>query len=155
MKIFWPHGFLFVLLMSMGGCIVIEGGVELTKTIWGSSTRSLEGARKHALAKTYDKNYWDVMQATLNVIAKNEYEIFKKDEVKGYVILLGIQGSVNTTEVGVFFVELNEGQTRVEISSLSTNAKRIVSKALFRGLDEAFGLVIVPEKVDVNQPTGT
>lgn len=124
-------------LLCLSGCI-INGGVELTKTIWGSSTRALEQARVNAITKTYGQKYWDTIRATLNVIEKNDYEIFKKNEVNGYVVILGIKGSVNTTEVGIFFVEVNEAQTRVEISSLSTNAKRIVAKTLFQGLDTVF-----------------
>ena len=54
---------------------------------------------------------------------------------------MGIKGSVNTTEVGVFFVEENDHRTRIEVTSLSTNAKRILSKNLFHGLDIVFGLV--------------
>ena len=66
--------------------------------------------------------------------------VFKKDDVQGYMVIMGVKGSVNTTEVGIFFVEINDRQTRVEISSLSTNAKRLASKAIFHGLDIAFGL---------------
>ena len=133
----------FILAVVMGmflsGCAVVHGGVELAKTIWGSSTRALEEARPQAIVKTYDKNYWDVVGAAEEFSVKTGYVIFKKDEVKGYMVLMGIKGSVNTTEVGVFFVELNDSATRIEISSLSTNAKRIVAKALFHGLDVSFG----------------
>ena len=135
--------FIAAVLMAvfLSGCVVIDGGVELTKTIWGSSTRALEQARAQAIAKTYDKSYWETLRASLEIVQKKSYTVFKKDEVRGYMVLLGIKGSVNTTEVGVFFVELNDRQTRIEVSSLSTNAKRIVSKALFHGLDIAFGLL--------------
>ena len=126
--------------LLLSGCFIIDGGVELTKTIWGSSTRALEEARASAITKTYDKGYWDVVRAATE-IAQQQYTIFKKDEVRGYMVVLGIKGSVNTTEVGIFFVELGSAQTRVEVSSLSTNAKRIVSKSLFHDLDLAFGLV--------------
>ena len=134
----------FILAVVMGiflnGCVVIDGGIELTKTIWGSSTRALEEARPQAIVKTYDQNYWKVVRAAEEFSQKKEYVIFKKDEAKGYMVLMGIKGSVNTTEVGIFFVEVNDTQTRIEISSLSTNAKRIVAKALFHGLDVSFGL---------------
>ncbi len=125
------------LVILFVGCSPLEIG----KTIWGSSTRALEEARANALTRTYDKGYWDCVKEALNVINKNGYTIFKKDEVKGYIVLMGIHGAVNTTEVGVFFVELSDTQTRIELSSLSTNAKRIIGKALFHGLDVNFGLV--------------
>ena len=67
------------------------------------------------------------------------YVIFNRDEANGYVVVMGVKGAVNTTEIGIFFVEINERQTRIEISSLSTHAKRIVAKDLFHGLDITFG----------------
>ncbi len=138
-----------------GGCATVDGPGEALKKIWGSSTKSLEDARAEAIAKTYYSPYWDVIKGAKQVVVKKGYQLFKEDEVKGYFVLMGIKGSVNTTEVGVFFVEENDHQTRVEISSLSSNAKRIVSRNLFHGLDIVFGLVppdpepeIIPSDTD-------
>ncbi len=130
---------LVLMVLFLSGCAVVDGGVELTKTIWGSSTRALEEARTTAIAKTYDKDYWAVVRVALSS-SEQIGQIFKKDEVRGYFVLIGIKGCVDTTEVGVFFVEVNDHQTRVELSSLSTNAKRIAAKALFHKLDIDFGL---------------
>jgi hypothetical protein len=111
---------------------------DVPKTIWGSSTRVLDQARTNAITKTYDKGYWDCIKAATSVIEK-KYVLFKKDEVEGVMIVMGIPGAVNTTEVGVFFVEVNDHQTRLELSSLSTNAKRLLAKGLFHGMDVFFG----------------
>ncbi len=143
-------------LIFLNGCAVYNGGVETAKTIWGSSTRALENDREQAIANTYNKNFWEVLRGSLEAARKQGYVVFKKDEVKGYLVLMGIPGSVNTTEVGVFFVELGENETRVEVTSLSTNAKRMVSKTLFQQLDILFGLVPsdpepLPVEVDPQQ----
>ncbi|MBF0504961.1 MAG: hypothetical protein HQL14_07660 [Candidatus Omnitrophica bacterium] len=132
---------LLLLMFSFlfSSCAFFDNSQEFAKTLWGSSTRALENARDNAVTKTYDKSYWDCIRNATTVAEKNKWTIFKKDEVKGYLVLMAIKGSVNTTEVGVFFTELSDVQTRVEISSLSTNAKRKVAKALFHGLDIAFG----------------
>lgn len=114
--------------------------MEISKTIWGSSTRALEQARPQALTKTYDKPFWDCVRAANDVVIKKKWIVFKKDEVKGYMVIMGVPGAVNTTEIGVFFVEDSEAKTRLEVASLSTSAKRIVAKALFKGMDVAFGL---------------
>ena len=127
----------FVFLFS--SCAVWDNTVEVGKTIWGSSTRALEAARDRAITKTYNKPYWDSVRSTIAVVEKKHWLIFKKDEIKGYLVIMGVKGCVNTTEIGIFFDELSDTQTRIEISSLSTNAKRKVSKALFHGLDIAFG----------------
>ena len=127
-----------VLVVGLCGCGTLK---EFSKSIWGSSTRVLEEARVNAITKTYDQGYWKCVRATIDFLNEKGYVIFQKDEVHGFIIVIGIPGAVNTTEVGVFFVELNENQTRIELSSLSTNAKRLLSKPLFHGLDIAFGLV--------------
>ena len=133
----WQKIMLTVVSLTLCGC---AGLMDVPKTIWGSSTRVLEEARSNALVKTYDKGYWDCFRAVLDVVQKRRYVVFQKDEVRGFMVIMGIPGSVNTTEVGVFFVELNDHQTRIELSSLSTNAKRLLAKGLFHGMDVAFGL---------------
>jgi len=116
----------------------VSNTIEIGKTVWGSSTRALEEARDKAITKTYDKPYWDCVRSTIAVVGKRKWVIFKKDEIKGYMVVMGVKGCVDTTEIGIFFDELSDTQTRVEVTSLSTNAKRKVSKALFHGLDIAF-----------------
>lgn len=129
-----------LLCFFSAGCALIDGAAESVKTVWGSSTRALERVRYKAISKTYDKPYWDVVRAAINAAEHNRYVIFKRDDVQGYCVLMGIPGSVNTTEVGVFFAEISESQTRVEVASLSTNAKRFASKGLFHAMDVEFGL---------------
>jgi hypothetical protein len=128
---------LLLLLLICVGCSPIEFG----KTIWGSSTRALENARADAIKKTYDFGYWESMRAALKAIEKQGYLIFKKDEIRGYIVVMHVKGNVNTTEVGIFFEELSESQVRIEISSLSTSAKRTVAKNLFHNMDITFGLI--------------
>jgi len=130
----------------------VDNTVEIGKTIWGSSTRALEAARDKAITKTYDKSYWDTVRSTIAVIEKRKWVIFKKDEIKGYIVVMGVKGAVNTTEIGVFFDELSDTQTRIEISSLSTNAKRKVAHGLFHGLDIAFGYLPPDPPEPVEQP---
>ena len=125
------------LTFGIAGC---AGLMDVPKTILGSTTRVLEEARINAITKTYEKGYWDCFKAALSVVEKKKYVLFQKDEVRGFMVIMGIPGSVDTTEVGVFFVELNDHQTRIELSSLSTNAKRVLSKHLFHGIDVVFGL---------------
>ena len=135
---------LFLIIITVclfSSCAAWDNTVEGGKTIWGSSTRALEQARDRAITKTYDKSYWDCMRSATAVVAKKHWVMFKKDEIKGYMVVMGVKGCVDTTEIGIFFEELSDHQTRIEISSLSTNAKRKVAKGLFHGLDIAFGLL--------------
>jgi hypothetical protein len=131
-----------------------DNTVEFAKTIWGSSTRVLEAKRDKAIIKTYDKPFWDCVHSAVAVVGKKKWVIFKKDEIKGYMVVMGVKGCVDTTEIGIFFVELSHSQTRIEISSLSTNAKRQVAKGLFHGLDIAFGY-LPPELPEPTTPNTT
>ena len=152
----------FILIIAIACCCSSCGiqhyglGIpqELVKTFWGSSTRALEQARDKAITKTYDKPYWDCMRSAISVVGKTHWVMFKKDEVKGYIVVMGVKGCVNTTEIGIFFEELSDTQTRIEISSLSTNAKRIVAKAFFHKLDIAFGL-LPPDPIEPVDPLKT
>ncbi len=145
----------FILLLSVvclcSSCALVNTivgvPVELAKTIWGSSTRALEQARDRAVTKTYKKPYWDCVRSSVDVVGKKGWVIFKKDEIKGYMVVMGVPGCVNTTEIGIFFVDLPDHQTRIEVSSLSTNAKRKVARILFHGLDIAFGF-LPPDPVE-------
>ncbi|MBI3314743.1 MAG: hypothetical protein HYZ86_02200 [Candidatus Omnitrophica bacterium] len=122
-----------ILSLTLAGCAFVA---EVGRTFWGSSIREMEKRRVDAITRTYPKGYWECMEAVLKVIEENHYLIFQKDEVRGHVVVMGIPGYINTTEVGIFFVEISDTEVRVEISSLSTNAKRAVAKALFKGLDK-------------------
>ena len=133
--------FIAMMCLLCSSCAVWDNTLEVGKTIWGSSTRALEQARDRAITRTYDKSYWDCVRSAIAVLGKKHWVIFKKDEVKGYMVVMGVKGCVNTTEIGIFFVELSDHQTRIEISSLSTNAKRKVAQGLFHGLDIAFGFL--------------
>ena len=123
-----------ILSLTLAGCASVA---EVGKTFWGSSTREMEKRRVDAITRTYHKGYWECMEAVLKAVAENHYLIFQKDEVRGHVVVMCIPGYINTTEVGIFFVEISDNEVRIELSSLSTNAKRAVAKALFKDLDKA------------------
>ena len=59
------------------------------------------------------------------------YDVFLKDSAKGHIVVMGIEGNVNTTEAGIFFTRIKPQETKVEISSLSTTAKVRVSDMVF------------------------
>ena len=153
----------FILLIAVvcfcSSCASLsDNTVEFGKILWGSSTRALEAARDKAITKIYDKSYWDSVRSAIAVVDNKKWVIFKKDEIKGYMVVMGVTGCVNTTEIGIFFDELSATQTRVEVVSLSTGAKRKVAKALFHGLDIAFGFLPPdpPEpKESTNKDQGT
>src|SRR5438105_841828 len=102
---------MFFSIVAVSGCSPV---VETVKTVWGSSTRALEDARDEAIKKTYHCPYDECFDAVLS-LARNEpsltptspkfFDIFIKDRVKSHIIVMGIKGNVDTTEVGIFLTE--------------------------------------------------
>lgn len=68
---------------------------------------------------------------------RNYLELFIKDADQRFVIVMGIPGCVNTTEVGIFVTSLEQGAA-IEISSLSTIAKIKAAEIVFEELQKSF-----------------
>ncbi|HBO96683.1 MAG TPA: hypothetical protein DE315_06595 [Candidatus Omnitrophica bacterium] len=72
-------------------------------------------------------------------IADNKFfDIFLKDPHQKHIVVIGVSGNVDTTEVGIFLEEAGPSAVKVEISSLSSTAKRRVAQAVFEALDKRF-----------------
>lgn len=68
-----------------------------------------------------------------------ELQVFLKDRRRQVIVLMGIPGSVDTTEVGIFFNGLTSDVTEIEISSLSRQARDTTAQLFFPRLEQAFG----------------
>ena len=127
-----------IFVLSVAGC---GHATEFSKTVWGSSTRALEEARVNGIIKTYDCAVDRCYDEVLKIVEEAGYTVFIGNKRKATIVLMGIPGSVITTEVGVFFSDVSDAQTKIYVSSLSSNAKRTVAHQIFPELDEIFGLI--------------
>lgn len=136
--------------------LVTSFGCEITKKIIGTSTDSIEKARINAISKVYHCNHTDCFNAVLSLTRRQPsgkpwrikpttpdegvFDVFLKDRYapSPYIIVMGISGSVDTTEVGVFFDRQTKKTIKIDISSLSSIAKRKVAELVFKELDEQF-----------------
>ena len=66
------------------------------------------------------------------------FDIFIQNPIKRHVVVMGIHGNVDTTEVGIFFTRLKPKVTKIEIASLSSTAKRKVADAVFNALGNLY-----------------
>ncbi len=66
------------------------------------------------------------------------FDVFLKDLHQKHIVVIGISGNVDTTEVGIFFEEAGSSSVKIDISSLSSTAKRRVAKVVFEALDKRF-----------------
>jgi len=127
-----------VLVFFLYGCGHIT---EFTKQIWGSSTKAVEGARSDASVKSFNCDYEACFDAVVKIAKENEVNIFINEKKKSRLVLMGIPGAVDTTEVGVFFLTFNPQETKIEISSLSLLAKEKAAEIIFKDLSEQFSAV--------------
>ena len=135
---------LLCLAAALMGCASFT---ETAKSVWGTSITPLELARTDALRKTYTCDLKECYEAALS-LARNEeslepqtqklFDVFLKDSRRRHIVVMGIQGNVDTTEVGIFFDDLGQDTVRIEISSLSTSAKKKVARAVFEEFDQRF-----------------
>ncbi len=117
--------------LFLGGCAQT---VETVKVVWGSSTRSLEEARADAVREDFPMAYDACFREVLQIAGTEKWEIFIKDKKQGTIVVLGIPGNVDTTEVGIFLDKAGASRTKVEISSLSSSAKLKAADILFEEL---------------------
>ena len=161
------NGILIVAALAFaGGCATL---FEPAKTIWGSSTRALEKARADAISRTYQCGLNDCFDAVLTMERKpvetkpyqtgspsdepgelaepvpaadtGFFDAFIKDRRKRHIVVIGIQGNVDTTEVGIFFEQTSPTTVKLDVTSLSSSAKRKVAQAVFEALDLRFSAV--------------
>ncbi len=164
-KIRWIY--FAVAILSFGGCGILK---EEAKILWGSSTQALEEARIESLKASFscpwetcfdsvvryanvetqhvldekinaEKMNQPVNPADEQTIKVKNFEVFLQDRRRRIIVLMGVPGSVNTTEVGVFFTPLENAATGVEVSSLSTSAKIKVADILFSHLGKEFHVI--------------
>lgn len=125
---------LCIVCVFLAGCAAV---VDAPGSLLGVSTRDLELRRSQAVYKTLSCSPEDAFDAVEAVAAANKYLVFRKDRTALYLILMHIPRAVDTTEVGVFLVPLEEGQsTRLEVASRSSFARREVAQVLFFSLSD-------------------
>jgi hypothetical protein len=109
--------------------------MEVSRTVWGSSTRVLENERVRAVRDVYSFDYQTCYDAIVDLsedasIGMAVYRIFQERPDEGMFVVMKVPGSVDTTEVGIFLTSIKKMETAVEVASLSQFAKRYVADAI-------------------------
>ena len=113
--------------------------LDAPRNILGFSRRDVEASRVRSSYQVYQVETLAVFNAIIAEFEAEKYYIFTKDEAGGFIMVMGIPGVVDTTEVGIFLTPMGDGQgVKVEVSSRSTPAKRVVAALLFSRLSEKF-----------------
>ncbi len=122
----------------VSGCAHIK---EVPKIMWGSSTKDLEGARWQGAFKTFQGSLSDCFDKVLSIAQEEKMTVFMSDKKKGFIDLMGVAGSLNTTEVGIFLSEPEQGKTKLEVVSTSHQAQFTAAEILFSNFAKTFSEV--------------
>lgn len=69
---------------------------------------------------------------------KGHFEVFRKDRIKGFIIVMGVKDQIDTTEVGIFLTKVADQTYTIDIASLSSRAKQTVAQVVFEKLSQQF-----------------
>ena len=121
---------------------------DMPKVVLGTSTRALEEERIDAMVRVFRCEFDDCYQAVLDMARLDEdhravnsegmFNIFQHDRIDGLIVVMGIPGNIDTTEVGIFLTMMRDRSVKVEVSSRSTSAKKKVAKEVFKELNTKF-----------------
>ncbi len=126
---------LLFISLYISGCSWIS---DFPRTMWGSSVRVLSAQRAQAKTEVFscdpEQCFDHVLAMTAPYGAERSddmFVLFLKDSKKRYMILMGVDNAVDTTEVGVFFDALDGRQTKIDIASLSSRARDAAATLIF------------------------
>ena len=140
---------LFYCSIVLLGCATIK---EAAKGFMGISTQSLEKARKDAIIKTFNYDYFACYTKTMDVLKSMQAYIYTQS-IKKHMIAIYVSEE-DTTPVGLFFKEIDAANTQVEVSSLSTYAKEFISGKVFPVLDKKITLEELEAQIHAKKETG-
>jgi hypothetical protein len=135
-----PSGLLAVycLLFAVfvAGCVQAKAQLkEYAKGFAGISTQVLQDSRKDALKMAFPCDYANAFSQAKETLRNRGYYIYAQSAAEG--MIAAYCSELDTTPVGVFFKELDSGNTEVEISSPAAYAKEAAAKQLFPALNRA------------------
>lgn len=134
----------WVLPFFLIGCSWVS---DIPKSVWGSSTRVLSEKRDEAISREFSCSVQSCFDAVLEMTLpykevqeqdQFKFVLFLQNRKQGALVVMGVPGCVDTTEVGVFFSDKGGGQTAIEISSLSSRAKDAAAQVIFDRLSQQF-----------------
>ena len=146
----------YCIIALLGYCVIALLGCgtikEAAKGFMGISTRSLEKARKDAIIKTFNYDYFTCYTKTLDILKSMQAYIYMQS-IKKHMIAIYVSEK-DTTPVGLFFKEIDTANTQVEVSSLSTYAKEFISGKVFFVLDKKITLEELEAQIHAKKETG-
>lgn len=126
----------FVLLLS--SILLIPGCVNYRYAFFsvaGVNVQDLENEKNIVSTLSVEIPFEDAFKEVLSIAEKEKLTIYQKNKERKYIVLMGFEGQIYTTRVGVFFHEKN-GSTDIFLRSLSKAALERSENMIFPGLKD-------------------
>lgn len=120
--------FLAAFVFTASGCCIL---FDSFREAAGYPGTELLNTRKDALKETFDVPYSKAFDDVLAKLKEMKATIYIKNKKNHSIVAMGIIRSVDTTEVGIFFIEESPEKTTIEIASASSKAKKTVADEIF------------------------
>ena len=114
---------------SLTGCARTK---EAARGILGISTKNLEDLRPEAIKETIYADLDTCYTNSLEILQSSNSYVYTQDRKKGLIAVY--LSETDTSPVGIFFTEIDNRNTLVEISSPSLYAKESVATELLSKL---------------------
>lgn len=111
---------LLVLTLIFSGC---ASNKHILSSLAGVNWRDLKESRDPAVAIRTSLSYEKAFQKALDTADATGLTVYQKDFDKGFIVVMGLAGQVDTTRVGLFF-ETEEQKTVIGLGSLSRSAMK-------------------------------
>lgn len=128
------------LVLSLGIVFLISCSPKETARVLGFN---ISGFRHNAKINTQivDKDVFSTYNKTLAILAEMEAVVYRKSIRKGFIIATNFSRSysgrcLDSTEVAIFFNEVERRKTKLEVSSLNFALADFVARQLFSRLDQ-------------------
>jgi hypothetical protein len=124
---------LALVLIATSGCAFL---IDSLKDISGYPSTGLVRAKKDAVSESFDSSYDEVYEEVLFLLKEKDLTIYLRNKQAHFIVVMGIEGCIDTTEVGIFFLEDSPARTTVQIASQSSKAKGKIAAIVFSTLKE-------------------
>lgn len=124
---------ILLIIVIVSGCARIS---ETSKVIAGTSTRALYEARASGKSQIFNLDLKTCYDKTILMLKKKKAYIYLHSLKEKRIVAMNFKGFNNTTEVGIFFSEINPSSTKLEISCLSTPLLEYASQEIFSGFQD-------------------
>ncbi|MEA3490128.1 MAG: hypothetical protein U9R44_07315 [Candidatus Omnitrophota bacterium] len=122
-------------LLAFLACGCASGSFNL-RSLAGINIADLEKARDKGKIKTVSLPYDTAFDKVLEILEKNKLTAFRKNRRKGYIIAIGFPKQETTTRVGIFFARLDDKNTEITLSSLSSTCLSKAENIIFGELEK-------------------